>query len=679
MACFGIILWEMLSGESILTNDNNKMTEALLQTLVFDLQDDLLAVVDHLQNATKDIIIKCWTPDPRERPKMEEVLKDLETLNATYEGSSSASDSQTAAGDRATRLQREEEYKRVITGGYVYTKSDYGDGTSVLPSRGRGRNSSWDHVIFDDRDGNPFDALANYEKRYPGAAGRRETSERARRLLNYRKCINVMNSLEAARNPSLWTSDAYHFCKPGINLFRRKEAFDVFGATIMSELDKGFSPAVRCQNVDDIFDALTKSYRGMSSDFGVPTVKESHLRLVLSYRHVHPRLRQQGGWPHRQRIPESGYRKVAHRISNYACSIRAKTVSIWTDQHFAGAQTSDSWANNCLLPYAIYPVVYHEEGDRNETRLWICAEHQLALSGEGIVAEVDELPGVWRKSSRNAVAGKLLPLVRGLVESSSCLLTDISSKETYHKDDRDEIISWAKALAFLGYSRDIWVDYKDMDFHSVSSEIADAVLKQGFSPTWIWVCRRERWEEGAVLRTSNRIIRGEITDRKGWHGLWDWIGMHMDYEDESEIFATVQVENYTRVTTISSDFGMYGFVFLIGVAGQICRCAVVRLCIKGRPVHVEEAFVMSDYDFTLHSISLQDIACMKVSTEEEGAMDLGFVLPKLAEKPGKMFPSERIGRPSHDAVNYVLDAVGMPCVGENISFSFFNGYEIDWD
>jgi len=487
-----------------------------------------------------------------------------------------------------------------------------------------------------------------------------------------------MNALEAARNPAMWMSDAYYHCKPGINLFRRKEAFEVFGTKIMSELDKGFSPPVRCQNVDDIFDSLTTPYRKKLPSF-VPIVKESHLRVALSYRHVHPDERTKSCWEHRQRIPESGYRKAAEQISRYACSVGAETVAIWTDQHFAGAQTSDSWANNCLLPYAIYPVIYYDVGEQNESRLWICAEHQLALSGEGIVADIGELPGVWRKTKPNAVAGKLLPLFRGLVESASCLLPNIETKHTYHEKDKNDIISWTKALAFFGYSRDIWVDYKDIDFDSVSTEVVGALLTQGFSPGWIWACQMRRWAEGAVLRTSNQIVRGEVTGRRGWHGLWGWIDMNEGNEDESEVHATAIVENITRVTTITGGDGMYGFVFLIGRSGQICRCAVVRLCAEAQRIHVKEAFVMSDYDFTCHAQNLQQIACMKIDMEQEEQMDLYSIVSKFASKVNVTLTSERIGRPNAGAVNDVLKAIGMPCVGENMQHFFANGYEIFWD
>lgn len=148
----------------------------------------------------------------------------------------------------------------------------------------------------------------------------------------------------------------------------------------MKQLDNGFSAAVDCKSVQAIYNALTSPCRGAPSEACKVDSEETHLRVVLSYRHEDPRKRSNQEWPHRQRAAENDYQEIAKRSSDYACNIGAATVSMWTDQHFAGAQEEDTWRNNCLLPYAIYPVVYYGGGDNNKNnheRLWICASISL--------------------------------------------------------------------------------------------------------------------------------------------------------------------------------------------------------------------------------------------------------------------------------------------------------------
>lgn len=197
----------------------------------------------------------------------------------------------------------------------------------------------------------------------------------------------------------------------------------------------------------------------------------------------------------------------------YFIAVEAETVQIWTDQHYAGQQGGDAWANNCLLPYAIYPVLYSKRGDRNHEGLWICGKHELAVSGEGIISEVDALEGVCRKTRYGAVAWKLL-LFRALSGATTNLLPTIRNKQTFHPSDPEAVIAWTRCIAFLGYSKDICKIYREMPQAEITSEIALSIMKHNWSPTW-------SWNDGAVLCLSNGRSRGEVRNRQSWHSL-DW-------------------------------------------------------------------------------------------------------------------------------------------------------------
>lgn len=706
VACFGVLMWEMLTGSQLLVNDNSKMTEARLQALVFEQKEILmeLLVNNGVHDRLIEVIDKCWHAEPARRPPMSQVLEILEhrfkrlssTLilnneddfiaahpsedNDDYNSSNepgfiidaSKVEGSTSRTAKAASVKLEGHTAAVPKAAPADSMRNNAVATSTAPEKSQ-MEVRETRFIRDDL-GNEIDLFANYERRYPYEAGVRAISGSMKAFLNLRDSFVTVNALENSIVRESVKISAYYFCPPGINQIRRREAFALFGNEIMEELDKGFSLAVDCTNAEAIFKALTSPYRGIENEIQATVTEKTHLRVVLSYRHEHPDKRKQLGWLPRQRISEDAYRRISARIVRYARSRGAETVAVWTDQHFAGANASDSWGNSCLLPYAVYPVVFLEDGDRNENRLWICAEHQLALSGEGIFSEVNELSGVWRKTTNGAVAGKLLPLCRGLAEATCCLLPNITTKETYHAHDRDDIISWTRAIAFLGYSRDIWKVYKSMPVKEIASELAASVLIQGFSPTWIVNHTAPRWKDGAVLRTSNWSERVVMHNRKGWHGLWDWIQMRKEYVDSSEIFATIEVERCTVATQIESDDAMYGFVFLIGLAGQLCRSSVVKLRRSNDEIHVQKVCVLSDYHFTNLAASLKLIACME---ENETNNCVSFTQVRNRSLKGE-YPRNRKGTPALQAVNEVLKAVHMHSV-THIKHKFLTGHEIHWN
>lgn len=668
VACFGVMLWEMVTGCQLLINDNRKMNEARLQELIFNRKDELIKSVACTSDGVREVIEHCWCANPMERWTMTETLENLKVIfnNPTLTSFSNhiqASDetSVDSASDENANDERIETFNS-------------GDHSSSSPDQQR--EMKRDVCYFRARNGSQIDAFENFERRYPDRAGSRIVSNETRLYLNERDCHVFMNVLENRLALPVHELQACYHHPPRINLVRRQEAFSVLGDYIMKQLDKGFSTPVDCFNTSDVFNALTMPYRGVKPTTAKTPSEKTHLRLVLSYRHEHPVKRRKNNWSHRQRIEEADYRTIAVRVSRYACSLGARTVAIWTDQHFAGTQSSDSWGNNCLLPYIIYPVIYFEKGCENENRLWICAEHQLAISGEGIISEIEELPGLWRKTKRGAVAGKLLPLSRGLTEATSCLLPNIHSKQTYHSYDRDDIIAWTRAISFFGYNRDIWKTYKNVRIEHISAEIAGSIMTQGFSPTWVWNCHSDRWKNGAVLRTCDGSESEVINAQRGWHGLWNWVQMD-EYKDSSEMFATVQVEMFTRATVVESGEVMYGFVFLIGRCGQLCRSCVVQLEHDDEGLRVKKVHVLSEHVFTMLVRSLQKIACLK-EIEEKSGNGLDGMWRFLERGDASYYPAERVGCPSLDAINDVLNTLQKPALSEMRRYQFFDGHEIEW-
>eukprot|EP00177_Eucheuma_denticulatum_P001545 GFKZ01002763.1.p1 GENE.GFKZ01002763.1~~GFKZ01002763.1.p1 ORF type:complete len:1185 (+),score=130.99 GFKZ01002763.1:72-3557(+) len=668
---FGTMLWEMLTGSQLLFNDNTKQSENRMADIVLGKKDELMLKLDGRSDGLKSVINSCWCSSPSQRPRMSVVLDDLEKLEDQLPMSRTSQQENIEGNTDPETIPEHLERN----GARQFVDAGPGFGEERGPHNIRERQPCY----IPDRFGNMIDAFANYERRYPESSGSRNISTETASFLNWRDCFVLMNALEAMSISSTFKNPAYWAVTPGMNHMRRREAQAVLGDNVMAQLDMGFSSPVSSSCVQDIFDALTAPYRGVCKGVDGPIGENEsrHLRLALSYRHVHPDYRKEQGWPPRQRIAETSYKTIAKRVSAYAQSVNASIVSIWTDQHFAGSQKTDGWGNNCLLPYAIYPVFYFEGGDENEDRLWICAEHQLALSGEGIISEVDELRGVWRKTKHGAVAGKLLPLSRGISEAATNLLQGIHLKETYHPSDRDDIIAWTKAIAFFGFYKDIWKDYKTLSRKNIASEVISRVLVQGFSPIWVNVCEARRWENGAVLRTSNGLQKRVKHGERGWHGLWDWVNIDVP-PDASEILATVHVEQMTRATEIEANDGRkYAFVYLVGKLGQICRCSIVYLRSERGQTHVTSVRVLDEYMFTVLLKSLKAISCMKEvhDTEEDTAEFLSMCNQQTMAHG---YPFERTGQPPVSEVNEVLNALQEQPVSTIRQYRFSDGHELEW-
>lgn len=665
VACFGAMLWEMWTGNQLLLNDNNKMTEQKLQTMVFSRKDMLISIAADLSDEIRSIIEDCWVENPQERAKASSVYVDLQKLvnhsATTPRNSGNINSLETSVS----------EIKTANTDGSLEN--------TIEPSKEEVNNNVLERspIRFRDRNGVEVDAFSNFERRYPDAVGSKRIDLQDALLCHKRDSLAYMNILESLSGRDLLKLEAYHFRKPGINQLRRQEGFLVLGDKIMNALDKGFSPAVDCTRIDDIFDALTTPFRDLREGFRTIAEERTHLRLVLSYRHVHPDMRTAEGWHHRQRLAENDYKVIAERVSIHAKSTGAKTVSIWTDQHFSGTQSTDSWGNNCLLPYAIYPVMFYEGGERNEERLWICAEHHLAVSGEGIISEVDELPGVWEKTKPGTVAGKLLPLSRGMVEATSNLLHGIEEKKTYHAPDRDDIIAWARYIAFFGFSKDVWKTYKLHSLSRINSEIAATTTIQAFSPTWAIYHKRPRWSDGVVVRTSDGQVVTRESGKKLWHGLWIWASNLRSCADSSEIFGTLYMELITRATVIyTTAERSIGFVFLMGSLDRVCRSCIVELYANGSSLRADSVHVLSEFQFTMLVDSLIGISCMKDrrSTDPDGQNE-GL---QVKEIDPLNFVREREGSPPLQLVNNVLRFIGLDEISTIARYEFLDGHEIEW-
>lgn len=690
VACFGVIIWELISGKVLLDIGGDKLTEQKLADLCFSKKQDLLQATSYYEDL-QNIISQCWNENPNHRPTIRSVLSmllDMEQKSTTASGMMTSKKEMSIVYNSSPipRLLKNAER--------VFSKQ------LALQMLEEQLNQMHSAVLFEKRKtsylnihGETFDPMTSFEKRY-GTVANRKVTYHQHKLTRLRKINSIMNTADALSNEasiSLKTA-VYTFAKPCINEMRRLEAYVMLGDEIMNEIEKGFSEPADCFDVDDIFDALTSPYQGPKSKH-VSVLSSSHLLLVLSYRHVHPELRMNYGWAHRQRLSEQSYREISKRISRHACSIGAKTVSIWTDQHFSSLKSQDKWSNLCLFPYVIYPVLYFEDGENNHYRLWICAEHQLALSGAGIISEVYELKGIWRKT-KNGFSGKHLSVRSALSNAASCLFPTIHEKETYHVSDRDEIVKWIKSLIFFSYGKGLW-NISGLEINHADSEIAAAIVKHSNHGTWIEQCNRPIFYDGIVLRTSDGYI-STVNDTemlrsrglKPWHGLFGWIPpLREIFNDGCQMDGTLIVESYTRGTIVEGesrgDKVVYAFLFQINHCGEICRSAIMELEeLQCSPrTKVQNISVLSEFQFTIYSSQLTAINCMKKDKHLNFAPHLTVEdnMKRANIVMNGNYPSARFTTPPLSAVNEVLHEVEYRTIENMTDFKFVNGDEINWD
>lgn len=498
VALFGIVIWELLSGKVIFSTAEEKITEEQLRNVCILKKENLLLEVSS-EEAFQELIALCWNDQPNERPNMHSIVQKLIDIQQGEIHSGEISKeietelSSIPVGYSSQGILTHQSSNPNVTEFVKVLKDTHAEQIERLPMYRKG-------VLID--------CLDNFKKRYYCADDAMSNNRYKQVISNVRACIMIMNDEEMRSTTNdMWKKiSIYSQSKPCINEMRRTEAFYTFGDDVMNELDKGFSQAADVNDVHDIFNALTSPYRGFKSK-KVSILTGTHLRLVLSYRHVDTDQRKTFGWQNRQRLSEKSYRTLSNRISRHARSLGARTVSIWTDQHFLKSTGQEKWSNNCLLPYTIYPVLYFEDGENNYDRLWICAEHQLALSGEGIISEVEEMQGIWRKT-RNGFSGKLQPIASSLIEATSCLVPMIKDKKTYHLSDRDDIEKWAKTIATFGF----WKGVSKLNSFQLDQgdSVFDAlIVNQSSDDTWIWRYQLSRFVDGAVLRISDGYTANE--------------------------------------------------------------------------------------------------------------------------------------------------------------------------
>lgn len=193
VACLGVIMWEMFTGKLLFREDEGKITEDYLRTLIFNKRDDLLSQIGHVHHKIRQAIKDSWCTDRKERPKISDLLVMLQKCKADTPNSSSGSEPSSSVSNSA----QEDLAQSGAT--LTHTEGPSSTGQNSVPkSDALERMISRPPVFCKDRNGKKFDAYENYEKRYPKSSGSRKISLKPQKYLKWvdalRK-INLFNGL----------------------------------------------------------------------------------------------------------------------------------------------------------------------------------------------------------------------------------------------------------------------------------------------------------------------------------------------------------------------------------------------------------------------------------------------------------------------------------------------------
>jgi hypothetical protein len=342
--------------------------------------------------------------------------------------------------------------------------------------------------------------------------------------------IDLMRKEALQRREALYATTHSYFQKDSLSIA------DAIASGIMdsdSPVMRGFSKVIA---PSDSLENMVQEVRSWFFREGQGNRPEPSSKIVvLSYRHTDPSVRARRDCSVLPRLDITNIRRLGAALHEVTVAAR-QCIQVWVDQIYSvernkedPASESETWSNEALVPYAIWPVLYfsNSEGEDavNCDRTWLALERELGISCSGYtILECGPVPSwfaVGYTGLQSYGNGRYLPLDRGMQEATSNFLQYAEATETFWMSDKEEIINFAGRVSMVGlHRRAVHYDRPELPL-VIGLELCERVSKVQQPAKSVLA---PVGESGRViaLRENYHIRYGCVPGPSPWLGILEW-------------------------------------------------------------------------------------------------------------------------------------------------------------